>query len=137
MWIVLVIYLVVVGFAAYGLQVVGAGWLAACLVLGLIQFLVGLEATTLLRWTRVIHGWRDCGIVIADDLEMAERRFFDSRAAAREVVNPLSKPHQPSTAQLGPSGPEVVGLFRSPEADGERCDHRLRIRQPAFRRQGI
>jgi hypothetical protein len=85
-------------------------------VFGLVQLLVGLEATTLLRWTRVIHGWRDCGVVIADDLELAERRFFDSRAALRPAAgtDSMVTPAQPSAAQVGPSGPDVVGLFPEP-----------------------
>jgi hypothetical protein len=114
MWIVLIIYLVVLGFIAYGLQVLGAGGVAAALVFGLIQLLVGLEATSLLHWTRVAHGWRDCGVVVADDLEMAERRFFDSRAAGQEVTNQLSTPPQLTAGQLGPPGPEVIGLFPEP-----------------------
>ena len=114
-WIVLIIYLVVVGFIEYGLQVVGMGWLVLAFVFGLIQLLIGLEATTLLRWTRVRHGWRDCGVVIADDLEMAERRFFESRAA-RPAPGPVprSTPAQLSAAQVEPSSPDIIGLFPEP-----------------------
>jgi len=115
-WIVLIIYLVVVGFIEYGLQVVGMGWLVLAFVFGLIQLLIGLEATTLLRWTRVRHGWRDCGVVIADDLEMAERRFFENRTALRPATGPvsLSTPAQPSAAQVEPSSPDIIGLFPEP-----------------------
>src|SRR5882757_776247 len=79
-WLVLVVYLVVVGLIAYGLLRLGIAWPVHAVVYFLIQFLVGLEATSLRRWTRVRRGWRDCGVVIADDREMAERRFFDARA---------------------------------------------------------
>ena len=116
LWIVLVIYLVVVGFIEYGLQVVGMGWLVLAFVFGLIQLLIGLEATTLLRWTRVRHGWRDCGVVIADDLEMAERRFFENRTALRPATGPIpmSTPAQLSAAQVEPSSPDIIGLFPEP-----------------------
>ena len=115
-WIVLIIYLVVVGFIEYGLQVVGMGWLVLAFVFGLIQLLIGLEATTLLRWTRVRHGWRDCGVVIADDLEMAERRFFENRTALRPATGPvpMSTPAQLSAAQVEPSSPDIIGLFPEP-----------------------
>jgi hypothetical protein len=115
-WIVLIIYLVVVGFIEYGLQVVGMGWLVLAFVFGLIQLLIGLEATTLLRWTRVRHGWRDCGVVIADDLEMAERRFFENRTALRPATGPIpmSTPAQLSAAQVEPSSPDIIGLFPEP-----------------------
>jgi len=115
-WIVLIIYLVVVGFIEYGLQVVGMGWLVLAFVFGLIQLLIGLEATTLLRWTRVRHAWRDCGVVIADDLEMAERRFFESRAARRPAPGPvpMSTPAQLSAAQVDLPSPDIIGLFPEP-----------------------
>jgi Protein of unknown function (DUF2628) len=120
LWVVLIIYLVVVGFIEYGLQVVGIGWFASVFVLGLVQLLIGLEATTLLHWTRVRHGWHDCGVVIADDLELAERRFFDSQLALRPVAGaiPGSAPESMSVTQVGPSGPDIVGLF--PEPGGRR-----------------
>ena len=115
-WIVLIIYLVVVGFIEYGLQVVGMGWLVLAFVFGLIQLLIGLEATTLLRWTRVRHGWRDCGVVIADDLETAERRFFESRTALRPAPAPvpMSTPAQLSAAQVDLPSPDIIGLFPEP-----------------------
>jgi hypothetical protein len=116
LWIVLVIYLVAVGSIFYGLRVMGIGWFVFALVFELIQLLIGLEATALLRWTRVVHGWRDCGVVIADDLELAERRFFDSRAALPSATSPVpvSAPTQASAAQVGPPGPSIVGLFPEP-----------------------
>jgi uncharacterized protein DUF2628 len=116
LWIVLIIYLVVVGFIAYGLQVLGISWPMLAFVFGLIQLLIGLEATTLLRWTRLRHGWRDCGVVIADDLEMAERRFFESRTSLRSATAPVpvSTPAQLSAAQVESSSPDIIGLFPEP-----------------------
>jgi hypothetical protein len=116
LWIVLVIYLIVVGFIEYGLQVLGISWPMLAFVFGLIQLLIGLEATTLLRWTRFRQGWRDCGVVIADDLEMAERRFFENRTALRPATGPIpmSTPAQLSAAQVEPSSPDIIGLFPEP-----------------------
>jgi hypothetical protein len=116
LWIVLIIYLVVVGFIEYGLQVVGISWPVLAFIFGLIQLLIGVEATTLQHWTRLRHGWRDCGVVIADDLDMAERRFFDSRRELRPATSPVpvSTPAQPSAAQVDFLSPDIVGLFPEP-----------------------
>jgi hypothetical protein len=120
LWVVLVIYLAALGLIEYGLRLAGFGGLVRAFIIGLIWLLTGLEAATLLHWTRVRQGWRDCGVVIADDLEMAERRFFDSRMALHPAVGPLpmSPPAQLSAAQVGPPPPDVVGLF--PEHGGGR-----------------
>jgi Protein of unknown function (DUF2628) len=116
LWVVLGVYLVGVGLFGYGLRVIGVGWLPVAFVLGLVHLLVGLEATTLLRWTRVRRGWRECGVVIADDLDMAERRFFDNRATLRPAVKPVPTlaPGQLAAAQTEPSQPDILGLFPEP-----------------------
>ena len=49
----------------------------------LIALLIGLEAASLRRWTLSRRKWRQLDIVVADDAEAAERRFFD-RWTARQ-----------------------------------------------------
>jgi hypothetical protein len=116
LWVVLVIYVVAVGFLEFGLQVMGVGWAALAGVYLIIQVLVGLEAAGLRRWTRLRHGWRDCGVVIADDLEMAERRFFDTRALLQYTSAPAatSMPSRQVLAQVESARPDVIGLFPEP-----------------------
>jgi hypothetical protein len=116
LWVVLIVYLVGVGLVGYGLWRLGIDWTGSAVVFGLIHLLLGLEATSLVRWTRVRHGWRECGIVIADDLDLAERRFFDNQAALRAVAkpNPTPAPGQFPPAQFGPSHPDIIGLFPEP-----------------------
>jgi hypothetical protein len=116
LWLVLILYVVGMGLVAYGLRVSGAGWIVVALVFALVHLLAGLEATTLVRWTRVRHGWREGGVVIADDLDMAERRFFDSRTALRPAAKPVppSSPGPLAVAQVGPSHPDIIGLFPEP-----------------------
>jgi len=116
LWAVLIIYLVVAGSAAFGLLSMGVGWTALVAIYTLIQLLVGLEATNLRRWTRIRRGWRDCGVVISDGLDMAERRFFDARGARRPIANPvaMSVPSPPTGTHMGPSSPDIVGLFPEP-----------------------
>jgi hypothetical protein len=116
LWLVLIFYLVGMGLIAYALRVAGAGWIVVALVFALVHLLAGLEATTLLRWTRIRHGWRESGVVIADDLDLAERRFFDHRAALRLAAkpSPVLSPGQLPAAQVGSSHPDIIGLFPEP-----------------------
>jgi hypothetical protein len=116
LWLVLILYLVGMGLISYGLRVFGAGWIVVALVFALVHLLVGLETTTLVRWTRVRHGWREGGVVIAEDLDMAERRFFDSRTALHGAAAPaaLLSPRPLAAGQVGPSPPDVIGLFPEP-----------------------
>jgi hypothetical protein len=129
LWLELLVYLAAVAAIGYGLYTFGVGWPAIVLVLGLVQLLLGLEATTLVHLMRVRHGWRDGGVVIADDLDLAERRFFDDRVARRSAAraaatpgsstpgslnqSPLNQAHLPGV-QAGPSQPGVTGLFPEP-----------------------
>jgi hypothetical protein len=114
LWVVLIIYLVGLGLIAYALRVLGINWMAVALVFGLIQLLVGLDATSLVRWTRLRHGWRECGIVIADDLDMAERRFFDNRTALRAPARPSPAPAAGPGPAAQTSNPDIIGLFPQP-----------------------
>jgi hypothetical protein len=108
LWLVLIIYLIVLGLIGFGLQRLGIASQVGSTVYFLIALLVGFEAASLRRWTLLRRGWRDRGIVIADDLEMAERRFFDSWSADR--ATPLPPPYAPASS----SGAGVIGLFPEP-----------------------
>jgi hypothetical protein len=119
LWLELLVYLAVLAVIGYGLHALGVGSSAIALTFALIQLLIGLEATTLVRWMYFRYGWRDGGVVIADDLDQAERRFFHSRVAlraARSAPGPSPGfPAQPLGAiPAGPAPPDVVGLFPEP-----------------------
>jgi hypothetical protein len=87
LWLVFVLYLVVLIVVQAGLWLAGpAPALKICTNL-LLAILIGLEAPTLRRWTLGRRRWLTVGVVVADDLELAERRFYDTwcrrRACAR------------------------------------------------------
>jgi len=122
LWLELIAYLaglVAVGGSLYAL---GVGWAAIILIFGLMQLLLGLEATSLMHWMRVRYGWRDGGVVIADDLDLAERRFFDDRVARRAAAArsapvssaPFPPPPPPPGPPAAPSRSGVIGLFPEP-----------------------
>jgi hypothetical protein len=95
----------------------------------LLALLLGLEAASLERWTLSRRNWRQLDIVVADDEEAAERRFFERWTASRRALSndqsaidrggppptrdipgqPFSKPPPPS---------DIIGLF--PEPGGSR-----------------
>jgi hypothetical protein len=69
------------------------------------------------------RGFRNIGIVVADDLELAERRFFDSwiRKSTDGDTRARTEPAAAGSPALArtPSGPpssDVLGLFPEPGA---------------------
>jgi hypothetical protein len=123
-WIVL---MAVVDVAMVRLRVGGGTILLVDILLAL---LLGFEATSLKRWTLSRRHWRQLDIVVADDEEAAERRFFDRWTAKQRLLSndqvavdrgappptrdipgqPFSKPPSPQS--------EIIGLF--PEPGGQR-----------------
>jgi hypothetical protein len=124
LWLELLAYLAGIAAAGSLFYAIGVGWPAIILIFGLVQLLLGLEATSLVRGMWVRYGWRDGGVVIADDLNLAERRFFDDRAvrrarAAASGMAPISSaspppPPPPQGTSAAPSRPGVTGLFPEP-----------------------
>ena len=115
LWLVLITYLIVLGLIELGLQRLGIASQVRFAVYFLVALLVGMEAATLRRWTLLRRGWRERGVVIADDLEMAERRFFDSWSAEKSMpLPPAPPPPPPPYAPVSSAG--VIGLFPEPGA---------------------
>ncbi len=120
------VLMAVVDVAMVRLGVRGA---AIFLVDVLLALLLGFEAASLKRWTLSRRNWRQIDIVVADDEEAAERRFFDRWTARQRALSndqlavdrgappptrdipgqPFSKP--PSLPQS-----EIIGLFPEPGA---------------------
>src|SRR4029077_6103400 len=85
----------------------------------LLALLLGFEAASLEHWTLSRRKWRQLDIVVADDEEAAERRFFD-RWTGRQR---LSGNDQPAVDRGGPPPTRDVpgqGFSRppSPPSDG-------------------
>ena len=77
MWLALVCYLVVMGALQIGLHQLEMPAEIASLVGFLFALLIGFEAGTLRRFTLARRKWENAGVVVGDDRESAERRFFD------------------------------------------------------------
>ena len=131
LWLALIGWIVVMVAVDIGLAALGAGGTAIFFVNLLLALLMGFEAASLRRWTLSRRNWRQLDIVVADNQEAAERRFFDRwTAKQRALVNDQvavdrgappptrSVPGQPFSRPLPPSRDEIIGLF--PEPGGQR-----------------
>src|SRR5262249_38080429 len=76
LWLALLGWLVLVVGLEVALASFGGGRLAVPVGI-VLAVLMGLEASTLQRWTYSRRKWRQLDVVVADDEETAERRFFD------------------------------------------------------------
>jgi hypothetical protein len=122
-WIVL---MAVVDVAMVRLRIGGGTILLADILLAL---LLGFEAASLKRWTLSRRHWRQLDIVVADDEEQAERRFFDRwTAKQRSLGNDQSAidrgappptravPGQPFSRPPPLPQDGIIGLFPEPGA---------------------
>jgi hypothetical protein len=125
MWLVLLGYVVLVVAIELGLDQLRVSSSVSLTVGVLLALLIGFEAGTLRRFTLGRRKWTNVGVVVDDDLETAERRFFDAWTK-HDIL-----PARPSTSHSAPTssalmsvppprqpgaGPDVIGLFPQPGA---------------------
>ena len=119
MWLVLLGYGITVAALALVLHL-HASATAGLMVWVLFALLLGFEAGTLRRFTLERRGYRNLGIVVGDDVELAERRFFDSWISKSTAgASPGGEPATPSgapalTTRMPDSSSYVLGLFPEP-----------------------
>jgi len=129
LWLTLFGWIVLLAVIDIGMTRLGAGRTAIVLANVLIALLLGFEAASLRRWTLSRRNWRQLDIVVADDEESAERRFFDRwTAKQRALINdqlavergapPPTRdiPGQPFSKPPPASRDEIIGLFPEPGA---------------------
>ena len=118
MWLELIAYLALVAGITYGLNRLGIGDSAGPWVALLLSLLVGLEASSLRRWKLSRRGFENLGVVVGEDLDIAERRFFDGWVVQgrRPVAPAAPSPFEPPAAEPPRAAPgDIVGLFPQPE----------------------
>jgi len=116
LWLVLVAYLAIAGAVGAILWLVGASDNTAMTTAILLSVLIGFEASSLRRWALDRRGWVDRGVVVAEDDEAAERRFF-----AKWVTDAQSRRPAPATSAAAlrafpNASSDVLGLFPEPGA---------------------
>src|SRR3954453_21516981 len=87
LWLALIFYIAALVGVAGGLNQLHAGAGTRFAVTLLIALLMGFEAASLWRWTVSRRNWRQLDVVVADDEETAERRFFDRWASSRRGLS--------------------------------------------------
>ncbi len=114
LWLVTLIYFVIAIALGLGLWVLRTNEAVRVVIWFLFALLIGFEAGTLRRWTLTRRGWKNAGVVVGDDVETAERRFFSAWTPS------ASTPYPPPSASLGKipsaSDSQIVGLFPQPGA---------------------
>jgi hypothetical protein len=125
LWLALIGWIVVAVVVEVGMAVLGAGVGAILVADVLIALLMGFEAASLQRWTLSRRNWRQLDIVVADDAESAERRFFDRWTAEQRGLSndqsAIDRGGPPPTRDV-PGQPfsrppsEIIGLFPQPGA---------------------
>ena len=114
MWLEFIAYLLLVGGVTFGLQRLGVGdgrrlGRASAGAAGRHR---GVEPAAL---EAVAPRLSSVGVVVADDLEVAERRFFDGWVARRTARAGRHRLRLPRISAAPPSS-DIVGLFPQPEA---------------------
>ena len=121
MWLILLVYVAVVAGLETALRYLGVSSPLLGLIGVLIALLVGIEGATLRRFKLARRGWKNIGVVSGDNLEDAERRFFDAWLRRTSGARP-----EPSTSLPGPPpappsptprtspAPDIIGLFPEP-----------------------
>jgi hypothetical protein len=128
LWLALIGWIIVMIAIEVGMARLGASGTAMFFTNVLIALLTGFEAASIRRWTLSRRNWRQLDIVVAEDEESAERRFFDRWTAKQRVLNDQSAVDRgapPPTRDIPgqafsrpPPLPqsEIIGLFPEPGA---------------------
>ena len=116
LWLALLLYVVAVGAIGAALNLARAPDDVQFLVFLLVALLLGFEAGSLVRWTLRRRRWKNVGVVIADRLEAAERRFFDQWVEVPPQSAPPAAPAGPWAARTPGERGDVIGLFPQPDA---------------------
>jgi len=116
MWLVLLGYAIVFVALELLLRLFGVSEGASFVAGLLLALLVGLEASTLHRFTLGRRKWTNVGVIVGDDLENAERRFFDAWVRGGGTTSSAMPAAAAAARPPSPAAPDVIGLFPQPEA---------------------
>jgi hypothetical protein len=87
LWLVLIGYIALVLTIVLGTRAAGLGDTSAAVVgIAALHLLIGLEGSSLRRWTLQRRGWRLVGTVVGRTSLECERRFFDQWLPSQPLI---------------------------------------------------
>ena len=128
LWLALIGWIVLMTAIDIAMVKLGVAGATVFLVDALLALLLGFEAASLRRWTLSRRKWRQLDIVVADDEEAAERRFFDRWTARQRLTKndqlAVDRGGPPPTRDIPgqafsrppPQQEDIIGLFPEPGA---------------------
>jgi hypothetical protein len=119
LWLVSVLFVLFAGALTAAVVLARFPTPAIVAVWVLLKLLLGLEASTLRRWTLQRRHWRDMGTIVGDTREEAERRFFGrwieaTAPTAHNTMPVMVAPARGYGTSYGGDGTGVIGLFPRP-----------------------
>jgi hypothetical protein len=129
LWLALIGWIALMAIIDFAMVRLGISGATVFAVDALLALLLGFEAASLWRWTLSRRKWRQLDIVVADDEEAAERRFFDRWTAKQRALSndqsAVDRGGPPPTRDVPGQGfsrrpplpqDEIIGLFPQPGA---------------------
>ena len=114
LWLALFGYVVISVASDIVLRSFGVDASARTFVMIVIALLIGLEAGSLRRWKLSRRKWRQLDVVVADNEEDAERRFFARWTTETARDDRGNAPLHPLPRSSLTSQQDVIGLFPEP-----------------------
>jgi hypothetical protein len=114
LWLALFGYIVAMIAVEIALSVLGVGAGARFVVMFIVAVLLGLEASALWRWTLRRRKWRQVDVVVADNQDAAERRFFDRWFAASPDNGSGPASPMPPLPHASLVSHDILGSFPQP-----------------------
>ena len=115
LWLVTLLYVAVSIVLQMSLWTLDARGIMTFVVWFLLALLTGFEAGTLRRWTLSRRGWKNLGVVVGEDMETAERRFFAAWTPQLPPIPPTPAAPSPGSYPR-PGDGQIIGLFPHPGA---------------------
>jgi Protein of unknown function (DUF2628) len=124
LWLALLGYVAIAAAGEVVLSQLHSGAGTRLIAMLLFALLTGFEAASLRRWKLSRRKWRQLDIVVADDTDTAERRFFDrwasvqrglsSSAAVERGAPPPTREVPGQAFSKWPTHGDIIGLFPQP-----------------------
>jgi uncharacterized protein DUF2628 len=115
LWLAFVLFCAAETLIACGLYLAGLRGPAALAALLLPPLVVAFEGAQLQRFRLQQKDYRETDVVIANDLESAERRYFERRKSSAPARAKSVPPAKPATLSRAPRAENsILGLFPTP-----------------------